>query len=129
METSTLNVLIVAAATVLVISVVAIAVAIIMVGREAFRASPTATANVFGLIFSALPALTTIIFIVVATAVLTREKILTPEGCIAVFSSVASFVLGSETQKRKNARAEARSMASQPASSGGTQPAANGPAA
>ena len=61
-----------------------------------------AGAGGFSLLFLALPALSTIILIVIATAILTGLGILRPDGCIAIFSSVASFVLGAETQRRRN---------------------------
>jgi hypothetical protein len=52
-------------------------------------------------LFLAIPAVLTITLIIIATAVLTAYRYLDPSGCIAVFSSVASFVLGAETQKRR----------------------------
>ena len=102
METTTLNILIIAGATIVSIAVVAASVAFIVVGKEAFRASSPSAAGAFGLLFLALPSVCTIVLIVLATATLTGVGILKAEGCIAIFSSVASFVLGAETQKRRN---------------------------
>ena len=99
------NTLIVSSAALIGVGLVAASVAMILVGRSAYTsgAAPEA-ARSFGLVFQALPSLTTIVFIVLATATLTAMGFLPSSGCVAIFSSIASFVLGSETQKRREAQ-------------------------
>ena len=104
METTTANILIVSSAALIAVGLIAAAVAFVVVGKAAFQASSPSAAAAFGLVFLALPALSTILLIVLTTGTLTAMGVLKPEGCIAIFSSVASFVLGAETQKRRNAR-------------------------
>jgi len=101
MEATTVNILIVSTAALIALGLISAAVTTVFVARAAFRASSPSAAGTFGLLFLALPALSTIVLIVLATATLTAMNFLKPEGCIAIFSSVASFVLGAETQKRK----------------------------
>src|SRR5690242_1152973 len=104
-DPSALRFVILASAALIAVGLVAAAVAFIIVGREAFRAphSPAGAspAAVFGLLFLALPALFTIVLVVLATAILTAFNILPVAACVAIFSSVASFVLGAETQRRR----------------------------
>lgn len=84
------------------ISIVAAAISFMVVGRAAFAANdPSATAT-FGLLFQTLPTVLTITLIIIATSILTSFGYIESNGCIAIFSSVASFVLGAETQKRKS---------------------------
>jgi hypothetical protein len=101
MDPSTVNTLIIASTVLITIGLIAAAIAFVIVGRAAFRASSPAAAGSFGLLFLALPAISTIVFIVLATATLTAMGIVPAEGCIAIFSSIASFVLGAETQRRR----------------------------
>ena len=101
-DLSSANTLIVCIAFVISLSIIAAAVAFIVVGRAAFAASSPTAAGAFGLLFLALPAVMTITLIIIATAVLTAYHYIDSNGCIAIFSSVASFVLGAETQKRRN---------------------------
>jgi hypothetical protein len=101
LEPATLNLLISAAAALIAIALIVATIAFVIVGRAAFHASSPAAAGSFGLLFLALPALVTIVFIVLATAALTAMSILPANGCIAIFSSIASFVLGAETQRRR----------------------------
>jgi len=111
-DPSTVNMLIVLIA----VGLIAAAVAFVIVGRAAFHASSPSAAGSFGLLFVALPALTTIIFIVLSTGTLTAMGILPANGCIAIFSSIASFVLGAETQRRREG---SRNRPNENASSGG----------
>jgi hypothetical protein len=100
-DPSTITTLIIATAALIAIGLIAAAAAFIVVGWAAFHASSPAAAGSFGLLFLALPALSTIVFIVLATATLTAMGVIPANGCIAIFSSVASFVLGAETQRRR----------------------------
>lgn len=101
MDVSTVNILIMASAALIAIGLIAATVAFIIVGKAAFQAKSPSSAASFGLLFLALPTLSTIVLIILSTGTLTAMKVITPEGCIAIFSSVASFVLGSETERRK----------------------------
>jgi hypothetical protein len=100
----TARLLIIGAATALSVGIVAAAAAFITVGLAAFRSGshPNGPES-FGLLMRAFPAVTTIVLIVIATATLTAMGILNASACVAIFSSVASFVLGAESQKRKDA--------------------------
>jgi hypothetical protein len=102
MDAVTLKLVIICATILIAIALVGAAICLMVIGRVAFLARSPASAGAFGLLFLALPALVTIVLIVVATAVLTGNGILKPEACVAIFSSVASFVLGAETQKRRD---------------------------
>jgi len=99
LDPSTITTLIIATAALIATGLVAAAAAFIVVGRAAFHASSPAAAGSFGLLFLALPALSTIVFIVLATATLTAMGVIPANGCIAIFSSVASFVLGAEMMR------------------------------
>jgi peptidoglycan biosynthesis protein MviN/MurJ (putative lipid II flippase) len=101
---TTANILIVCLALVISIGIIAAATFFMVVGRAAFSSTHAASARSFGLLFLAMPAVLTITLIIVATAVLTAYRYLDPSACIAIFSSVASFVLGAETQKRRGER-------------------------
>jgi hypothetical protein len=101
LEPSTLELLIKCVSVIVGLGLVAAAAVLIIVGREAFRAHGPSPARAFGHLFVVLPALSTIVLIVAATAVLTAMEYLKPEGCVAIFSSIASFVLGAESQKRR----------------------------
>jgi hypothetical protein len=103
LEPSTVNLLIMTTTALIAVGLIAAAVVVVIVGRAAFHASSPAAAGSFGLLFLALPALTTIVFIVLSTGTLTAMGILPANGCIAIFSSIASFVLGAETQRRREA--------------------------
>lgn len=104
MPPETARILIIGAATALSVGIVAAAAAFIVVGLAAFRSgSHPQGPQSFGLLILAFPAVTTIVLIVIATATLTAMGIINASGCVAIFSSVASFVLGAEFQKRKNA--------------------------
>jgi hypothetical protein len=100
-DSSTVKTLIIACTALTAVGFVAASIAFVMIGKAAYKAHSASAAGSFGLIFLALPALTTIVFIVIATATLTAMGILPTNGCIAIFSSIASFVLGSETQRRR----------------------------
>jgi len=104
MPPDTARFLIIGAAAALSLGVIAAATAFIIVGLAAFRAGshPEGPASM-GLLIVAFPAVITIVLIVIATATLTAMGILNANGCVAIFSSVASFVLGAESQKRKHA--------------------------
>lgn len=102
MDVITLKTLIICVTILVAIALVAASVCVMVIGRAAFQAKSPASAGAFGLLFLALPALATITLIVVATAFLTNNGTLKPEACVAIFSSVASFVLGAETQKRRD---------------------------
>lgn len=104
-DPSSVSVIILCITAVIAISIIAAAVAFVLVGRAAFAATSPSAADAFGLLFLALPALMTITLIIVASAVLTSYHYIDSNGCIAIFSSVASFVLGAESQKRKAAAA------------------------
>jgi hypothetical protein len=100
-ETSSATILIVCLA--LVISTgIGTAISIMVVERAAFPSASAAAAKSFALLISALPAVLTITLIIVATALLTAYRYLESSGCIAIFSIVASFVPGGETQRRKS---------------------------
>jgi uncharacterized membrane protein len=101
MDPSTVNTLIIASTALIAITVIAAVIGFIIVGKTAFQASSPAAAGSFGLLFLALPALSTIVLIVLTTAVLTVFNFLSEAGCIAILSSIASFVLGAETQRRR----------------------------
>jgi hypothetical protein len=105
-DSSSFRLVILSSAALIALGLVSAAVAFIIVGREAFRAPSPSTgegspAAVFGLLFLALPTLFTIVLIVLATAILTAFNVMPVDGCVAIFSSVASFVLGAETQRRR----------------------------
>ena len=100
-DISSANILIICLAAVISIGIVAAATSFMIVGRTAFASPNTAASRSFGLLFLAMPAVLTITLIIIATAVLTAYRYLDSSGCIAIFSSVASFVLGAETQKRR----------------------------
>jgi hypothetical protein len=111
-DPTNVNIILLCITAVIAISIVAAAIAFVLVGRAAFAATSPSAAGAFGLLFLALPALMTITLIIVATAVLTSYHYIDSNGCIAIFSSVASFVLGAESQKRKTAPDPAASRAS-----------------
>lgn len=90
-------------AAVTAISVVATAISFMVVARAAFAASSSSATATFGLLLQAIPSVLTITLIIISTAVLTSYHYIESSGCIAIFSSVASFVLGAETQKRRRA--------------------------
>ncbi len=95
------TVLLLCIAGVIATGIIAAAISFTIVGRAAFSANSPGAAGAFGLLFLALPALMTITLIIIATAVLTAYHYIDSAGCIAIFSSVASFVLGAESQKRR----------------------------
>ena len=75
-DPSTMNLMIITTTVVIAIGLIAAAVAFVIVGRAAFHASSPSAAASFGLFFHAAPALTTIVFIVLATATLTAMGLL-----------------------------------------------------
>ena len=101
LDPANINILIITTAALIAVGLIAAAVAFIVVGKAAFQGSSPAAAASFGLIFLTLPSLTTIVLIVLATGTLTAMGILPTNGCIAIFSSIASFVLGAEIQRRR----------------------------
>ena len=106
MDPTAIHYVILSVAGLIAFAILVTGVAFTSVGRVAFASSSGAGAGAFSLLFLTLPALSTIILIIIATAFLTGLGILQPDGCIAIFSSVASFVLGAETQKRRNGAPE-----------------------
>lgn len=114
-DPSNVNMLIITTTGLIAVGLIAAAVAFVIVGRAAFHASSPSAAGSFGLLFLALPALTTIIFIVLATATLTAMGFIPANGCIAIFSSIASFVLGAETQRRREGSRSRPNEAASPA--------------
>jgi hypothetical protein len=99
------NTLIISSAVLIGVGLIAASIVTILIGRAAYAsgAAPDA-ARSFGLFFLTLPAVITIVFIVLATATLTAMNLLPQGGCVAIFSSIASYVLGSEIQKRREAQ-------------------------
>lgn len=97
-----LHLLIQCATTIICIAFIGAAACFIIVGKTAYGASSPSAAGSFGLLLLAIPSISTIVLIVLATAALTAADLIKPEGCVAIFSSIASFVLGAESQKRRD---------------------------
>jgi hypothetical protein len=81
-------------------------IALAWMGIVAFRSGE---ARVFGLFFQELPAVATVVFIVMSAVGLTAFGWIGPEACVTLFGSIAGYVLGERMHRRERGTPETRS--------------------
>jgi hypothetical protein len=88
---------IVAAATLICIT---LAIILMRISVRALSADDKASSMAFGAFFQELPALATVVLIVVAVALLTWRKDLSSDASMSLLSAIAGYVLGSRDKRR-----------------------------
>jgi hypothetical protein len=77
-----------------------LAIILMRVSVRALSADDGALSTAFGAFFQELPALASVVLIIVAVVLLTWRKDLSSDACMSLLSAIAGYVLGSRDKRR-----------------------------